>query len=273
MPLRKESILKKTAFISLLALAFVLFSLAQSYAQEPLTIRETSSSAQNLGNGSTELTFTALLNLNVVPVTFNFHWERSDGARTGVKVISVRNADEQTYRLVEKWTVGRGVPIDQLWEKVFVNTGNTHLASEPIMAGAASEPVAAPAPAPAGAHPAYLHALSDMRLSRALLMGWTNILIVIPMQQARDEIEAAIRDITEAAISDGKNIDDHPPIDTGLANRDRLVRSLELLNKAYSDIDERETNPADRALRSKALGHISKARQDLNDARRIAKWL
>jgi hypothetical protein len=93
------------------------------------------------------------------------------------------------------------------------------------------------------------------------------------VQQAVTEIEGALNDITEAAISDGKNIDDHPPIDASLANRNRLIRSLELLNKAYSDIDERETNPADMALRSKALGHISKARQDLNEARRIANWL
>ena len=78
---------------------------------------------------------------------------------------------------------------------------------------------------------------------------------------------------TAAAISDGKNIDDHPPIDAALANRDRLIRLLELLNKAYSDIDKNETNAADLALRSKALGHISKARQDLNEARRMANWL
>ena len=263
----------RRSVIIMLALAFAVFSLASAFAQEPIAINEASSSAKVLSNGNTEITFLAVLSLNVIPISFNFHWERSDGAKSALKVISVRNANEQTYRLVEKWTVGRDVAADQLWAKVFVNSGNTHLVSDQIMAGAALEAgAAAPAPAP-GAHPAYLHALSDMRVARALLRGWTNPLIFGLVQQAVGEIEAAINDITEAAITDGKNIDDHPPIDAALANRNRLLRSWELLNKAYSDIDQRETNPADMALRSKALGHISKARQDLNEARRIANWL
>jgi len=257
----------------LIALTLALLSLAFAYAQEPISIGSASASARILGNGNTEITFVAVLNLNVIPISFNFHWERSDGARTGVRVISVRNTAEQTYRLVERWTVGQNVATDQLWEKVFVNSGNTHLASEPIMVGAASEAAAPAVPAPSGTHPAYLRALSDMRVARALLMGWTNPLIYSLVQQAVAEIEGAMNDITEAAISDGKNIDDHPPIDGTWPNRDRLVRSWELLNKAYSDIDQRETNPADMGLRSKALGHISKARQDLNEARRIARWL
>jgi hypothetical protein len=264
--------MKRPVRFFVLALALVVFTAAQASAQEPISIGATTSSALNLSNGNTEITFVAVLTLNVVPITFNFHWERSDGAKTAVKVVPVRNSSEGTYRLIEKWTVGKNVATDQLWEKVFVNSGNTHLVSNQIMAGAAAE-VATPAPAPSGAHPAYLHALSDLRLARALLLGWTNPLIMIPLHEAATETEAAIREIIDAAISDGKNIDDHPPIDAALANRDRLVRSLELLNKAYSDIDQKETNPADMALRSKALGHISKARQDLNEARKIANWL
>lgn len=263
--------MRRSVFAFAMAACFVLLSLAQAHGQEPISIGQTSSSAVSLGNGSTEITFMAVVNLNVIPVSFNFHWERSDGARTAVRVISVRDAGEQTYRLVEKWTVRQGLPVEQLWEKVFVNTGNTHLVSAQIMAGAPSE-AAASAPAPGGAHPAYLHSLSDLRLARAFLLGWTNPLIMIQLGQASGEIESAIHDITDAAISDGKNIDDHPPIDAALANRNRLVRSLELLNKAYSDIDERETNPADAGLRSRALGHISKARETINEARRIAKW-
>lgn len=267
--------MRRSFFAFALVVCFVFLSLAQAHAQEPISISETSSSSQILGNGNTEITFVAVVSLNVIPIAFNFHWERSDGARTAVRVISVRNAGEQSYRLVEKWTVGQRVAVDRLWEKVFVNCGNTHLASEPIMAGAAAEvsaPAATPAPAPGGAHPAYLHSLSDLRLARALLIGWTNLAIMIQLHQASSEIEGAIHEITEAAISDGKNIDDYPPIDAALDNRNRLVRSLELLNKAYSDIDQRETNPADSGLRSRALGHISKAREAINEARRMANW-
>ena len=267
--------MRRSFFAFALGACFAFFSLAQACAQEPISISQTSSTSQILGNGNTEITFVAVVSLNVIPIAFNFHWERSDRARTAVRVISVRNAGEQTYTLVEKWTVGPNVAADQLWEKVFVNSGNTHLASDPIMAGAAAEasaPAATPAPAPEGAHPAYLHSLSDLRLARALLIGWVNPLIMIQLHQASGEIEAAIREITAAAISDGKNIDDHPPIDAVLDNRNRLIRSLELLNSSYSDIDQRETNPADSGLRSRALGHISKAREAINEARRMANW-
>ncbi len=184
--------MRKSFFVLALAACFAVLSLAHAYSQEPISIVETSSSTQVLGNGNTEITFVAVVGLNVFPVAFNFHWERSDRARSAVKVISVRNAGEQTYKLVEKWTVGQNVAVDQLWEKVFVNSGNTHLASDPIMAGAAtvaSAPAAAPAPAvtpapaPGDAHPAYLHSLSDLRLARALLIGWTILAIIINLHQ------------------------------------------------------------------------------------------
>ena len=133
----------KRSVIFLLGCVFTLFSLAQAQAQDVISISSTSSSAQILSNGNTEITFVAVLSLNVIPMAFNFHWERSDGAKTALRVISINNTGQQTYSLVEKWTVGPSIAVDQLWEKVFVNSGNTHLASNPIMAGApiASEPI------------------------------------------------------------------------------------------------------------------------------------
>jgi hypothetical protein len=265
--------MKRFAVVLSLASLLSAASIAVTFAQESITFREFSSSTRALQGNKTEISFVAILNLNVVPIAFNYHWERSDGAKSEQKLIKVNNAGESSYRIVENWTVGSEIDVGSLWVKVFVNSGNTHLVSEPIRAGgAAPAPSMSAAPAP-GAHPAYLHALSDMRMARALLRGWENPLIAIQTQDAIREIEGAIRDITDAAISDGKNIEDHPAIDTGLDNRNRLIRAHELLNKAYADIDEKETNKADLALRSKALGHISKARQDLSEARKIQKWI
>ena len=130
--------MKTSVFVFPIGLAFALLSLAQAQAQDVVSISNVSSSAQLLDNGNTQITFVVVLSLNVIPIAFNFHWERSDGARTAVRVISVNNAGQQIYRLVETWTVGPSVPIDQLWEKVFVNSGNTHLASNPIMAATPS---------------------------------------------------------------------------------------------------------------------------------------
>jgi len=240
-------------------------------AQDALSIQNASASILAVSNGQRQITFTVLLDLNALPIAFNYHWERSDGAKTAPKVVRVASGAEPSYRLVERWTVGGSVDPAELWEKVYVNSGNTHLVSVEIRPGA-DEAAVAPAPAP-GAHPAYLRALSDLRFARALLSGWVNPLIAMQTQQAVGEIEQAIREITAAAISDGKDIDDHPPVDAAWDNRGRLVRAHELLNKAYTDIDQQETNPADLGLRSKALGHISKARQDLNEARTIVHWL
>jgi hypothetical protein len=260
--------MKRSVIVFSLALV-LLVSGVTAFAEDPIAIRDTSASIRAVENGNLEITFLVMMDLRVAPMTFNYHWERSDGAKSEVKVVSIRNEDARTFRITETWTVGRNVPLEQLWEKIFVNTGNTHLVSEPIPARGATE-VREPRQ---GAHPAYLAALSDLRLARALLRGWSNILIDGLVGKAIAEIEGAIGDIREAAISDGKDIDDHPPIDTGLDNRNRLMNALQLLNKSYSDVDQRETNPEDAGLRSKALGHISRAREALNDALRIARWL
>jgi hypothetical protein len=64
-------------------------------------------------------------------------------------------------------------------------------------------PKAAPAQVP-GPHPAYLHALSDLRLARAYLdqIAWP------PVQRDEEhairEIDAAIGEIKQASIDDGK---------------------------------------------------------------------
>ena len=64
-----------------------------------------------------------------------------------------------------------------------------------------------------GKHPAFLHALSDLRYARANLekkggdsqMKWDE-------STAVGAIDRAIADIKQAAIDDGKNLDDHPPV-------------------------------------------------------------
>jgi hypothetical protein len=114
-------------------------------------------------------------------------------------------------------------------------------------------------------HPAYLHALSDLRLARAFLDRLTP-----DMQQDATEtaaiaqINAAIKDIKEAAAEDGKNLNDHPPVDKRLARADRFTKTLELLNKVFNDINREEDNVFAKELKKSALGHINKARNILN---------
>jgi len=73
------------------------------------------------------------------------------------------------------------------------------------------------------------------------------------------EIDKAIAEIKHAAIDDGKNLNDHPPVDAHIARRGRYHRALELLDKAHNDIAREEDDPSVRGLRNRAIHHIDEA--------------
>jgi len=112
-----------------------------------------------------------------------------------------------------------------------------------------------------GRHPAYLHALTDLRHARAHL---ENLAATHHMdkeeEHAIDEIDKAIDEIKRAAIDDGKNLNDHPPIDAGMDRMGRFHRAQELLDKAHNDIAREEDDSSVRGLRDRALHHIDEAR-------------
>jgi hypothetical protein len=111
-----------------------------------------------------------------------------------------------------------------------------------------------------GRHPAYLHALTDLRHARAHL---ENPALTHHMdkeeEHAIDEIDKAIGEIKNAAIDDGKSLNDHPPVDAGMDRAGRFHRTLELLDKAHNDIAREEDDPSVRGLRDRALHHIDEA--------------
>jgi hypothetical protein len=80
------------------------------------------------------------------------------------------------------------------------------------------------------------------------------------------EIDAAIREIKQAAIDDGKPIEDHPPVDAKLGHRDRLRVAMELLHKAAEDIEQREDNNFAKGLRKRANEHIRAAEHAVHEA-------
>ena len=107
-----------------------------------------------------------------------------------------------------------------------------------------------------GPHPAYLHALSDLRLARAYLdqIAWP------PVQRDEEhairEIDAAIHEIKMASIDDGKNLEDHPPIDV----------------RMRPDTARAEDVPQARGMRDRAVHHIDQAHGTVDDAIRRVHW-
>ncbi len=143
------------------------------------------------------------------------------------------------------------------------------IATKPLLAAfllTLTLPFAANADLP-GKHPAYLHALSDLRAARWMLEHRPGDAAVSAHEDvAIAEIDAAIGEIKHAAIDDGKNIGDHPNVDAPNNRRGRLHKAQELLHKVHADVAREEDDPMTRGLRDRAVGHIDAAIRATNGA-------
>jgi hypothetical protein len=120
-----------------------------------------------------------------------------------------------------------------------------------LFAGCASQP---------SRHPAYLHALSDLRTARWMLEHRPgDAAVSVHESEAIGEIDRAIGELKRAAIDDGKNIHDHPSADLPNDYRGRLHKAADLLRKVRSDTYREEDNPDARGLRDRAIGHVDAA--------------
>ena len=125
---------------------------------------------------------------------------------------------------------------------------------------------AASADAP-GKHPAYLHALTDLRAARFQLqrragdsdVKWDE-------SKAIADIDGAIRKIKEAAIDDGKNLDAHPPGDSKENYKGRLHRALDSLKAAKADVNQEEDNDYSQHLKNRAMQDIQSAEHRTREA-------
>ena len=120
-------------------------------------------------------------------------------------------------------------------------------------------PFAANADMP-GKHPYYLHALSDLRAARWCLNHRPGDERVSRHEDiALEEIQKAIGEIKHAAIDDGKNIEDHPPVQGAGDFHGRLHEALRILKQTRGDLAHEEDDPMTRGLRDRAWQHIDVA--------------
>ena len=130
-----------------------------------------------------------------------------------------------------------------------------------------------PAPFHAERHPAYLHALSDLRAARWMLEHRPGDIRVENLEDnAAGRIDQAIGEIKRAAIDDGKNLNDHPQADLPRDHRGRLHRAEDILHAARDGIALAEDNPDTRGLRDRALIHIDEAIRLTHRAIVLAHW-
>jgi hypothetical protein len=122
-----------------------------------------------------------------------------------------------------------------------------------------------------GSHPAYLHALSDLRTARSLLERPDHGELHHEEKEARHHIDKAIDEIKKAAIDDGKDLNDHPPVDVHMDWPGRLHRAMELLDKAHEDISREEDNRFAQGLQQRAFAHIDEAKHEVREAIRIVE--
>jgi hypothetical protein len=134
----------------------------------------------------------------------------------------------------------------------------TAIAALTILAAAVLSP-AAQAEAP-GAHPGYLHALSDLRAARWNLEHRPGDAAVSANEDnAISEIDRAIGEVQKAAARDGKDPFVRPREDANLDRPGRLHHAVELLRAAQNDLNQEEDNPESRGLKHRALEHVNNA--------------
>ncbi len=129
-------------------------------------------------------------------------------------------------------------------------------------------PLAASADVP-GPHPAYIHAMHDLRYARALLVRPGQNNVVGPELAAVNEIDRALYQIRQASIDDGKDLYVPEGTDVGLDRHGRLRRALDLLHGAHRDLlVNGESNYAAYGWRNGAFHHVDAAIADTRTALR-----
>ena len=110
-------------------------------------------------------------------------------------------------------------------------------------------------------HPAYMHALSNLRQARALLQTDSRSGFREEKNRAMDEIDRAIQEVRRAVREEGRESRWTPPPATQ-GDPDRPLRSaMTLLDEAHGDVARGVDTSDYRGLQNRALRHIDEARR------------
>ena len=116
-----------------LLVALLVFSFVPGFlfADDPIAIHGVGTSHQKQANGDILLKFSVRIDVLTSPLTYNYHWERSDGAKSAEKVASAKKG-VTSLLISDAWQLGPNSGLKEVWEQLFINTGNTHFSSVQI---------------------------------------------------------------------------------------------------------------------------------------------
>ncbi|AMO96924.1 hypothetical protein CFter6_4328 [Collimonas fungivorans] len=143
----------------------------------------------------------------------------------------------------------------------------------PLLLAPALLPLAAHADEP-GHHGAYLHALADLHVAHWLIehRPGDNWVMGRNEQIALSEIDAATREITQLGADVGKDVYREERPDAHPDRRGRLHDAVEALERARSDVAQREDDPRVFGLQQHAMHRIEMAKHATEDAMRDAGY-
>jgi hypothetical protein len=123
----KGAAMRNKAYLFAIPALLVVASTACAQAFGP--IRVAANRGSYTGHCPVEVVFTGNIDF-VLPhpkgFVFNYHWERSDGARGPVRVVRP-SPGERMLVIKDKWRLGGRGQNHDITETLFVNSGNTHL--------------------------------------------------------------------------------------------------------------------------------------------------
>jgi hypothetical protein len=121
-------------------------------------------------------------------------------------------------------------------------------------------------------HPHYLRARSDLFVAQRILTSMNEEPNVMrSIRNCEQEVAAAIREIDNAAVLDGRDLRQNPPIDANLDRPGRFRKVMELIESARAGLGREEDNPAAARWRNRAYRHLDLARDYLRTAASTAR--
>jgi len=111
-----------------LAALLLCLSVRRAEGQGPISsVRVGANYSHYRGPCPARLRFTGNIYVDQYPMSFNYQWERSDGAKGQLHVVRVNNPEEQHIVVREDWTLSTH---GEVWESLRVRSGNTDVTSE-----------------------------------------------------------------------------------------------------------------------------------------------